>query len=227
MMRRKGSERSSGPFRCRAPEVATRVLDLAELRFRECETVLEQSYGTSFFFRREEAHEWLEVGRFTAELSSLSRRSTPPQCRRKLELMMRHGPLPLAAVTLLEAQVSRSPLTRECVWASSKAFTISAEMYAFRLRPVSPKSRILSRHMSTVTKEARETISAKRLWKRCDLGGPAEKETTFRTCLADHPFARLVLLHAAGDHQTAVQRTPLQRPALIRDLAAESANGKI
>lgn len=140
----------------------------------------------------------LEVARFASALSLPSWCSTPQSCRRKRRLMMRQGPFPLAAMTLLEIKVSRSPLTRGCVSASSRAFTISAETCAFRLQPVSPRLRISSQDMQTVEKEARKTTSAKLRWKRCDLLGLAEKDMTYKSKLArkrpvQSPFPTLTL----------------------------------
>jgi Rap1a immunity proteins len=91
MMRRKGSERGSGPFLSRPGGGDARGLTLLNYVFVNARPLWNNLTVLPFSFA--EAHEWLEVGRFSAALSSVSRRSTPPQCRRKLELMMRHGSL--------------------------------------------------------------------------------------------------------------------------------------
>ena len=88
---RKGSERCSGPFRCRERGAGRRACrDPFELF--ETGTNAIGTISLHIPFLRNERHvKWLEVGRFAAALSSPSRPSPPRYRRRKRRLMTRLG----------------------------------------------------------------------------------------------------------------------------------------
>jgi hypothetical protein len=87
-----------GAFLLSLSERGARLLELAELAGA---WPLEQSSSASLFYRIERGHE-MARGRsicFGAVIAILM--LYPQSCRRKRILMMRQGPLPLAAMTLL------------------------------------------------------------------------------------------------------------------------------